>query len=88
MIKFIVVFILFLSYFLIIIYYERYDLIIGKIKIGYYSRSIRYGGVQRVIALLINLISKEKYFDIYLITDFKHSEGEYKIPNYINRICL
>ena len=88
MIKFIVIFILFLSYFLIIIYYERYDLIIGRIKIGYYSHSIRYGGVERVIALLINLISKEKYFNIYLITDNKKSDGEYKIPNYINRICL
>ena len=88
MIKFIVIFILFLSYFLIIIYYERYDLIIDKLKIGYYSHSIRYGGVERVIALLINLISKEKYFNIYLITDNKKSDGEYKIPNFINRICL
>ena len=88
MIKFIIIFILFLSYFLIIIYYEWYDLIIGKIKIGYYSRSIRYGGVERVIALLINLLSKEKYFNIYLITDNKKSDGEYKIPNFINRICL
>ena len=88
MIKFNVIFILFLSYFLIIIYYEKYDLIISRIKVGYYSHSIRYGGVERVIALLINLLSKEKYFNIYLITDKKKSDGEYKIPNYINRICL
>ena len=59
MIKFIVIFILFLSYFLIIIYYERYDLIISRIKIGFYSHSINYGWVEIVIALLINLISKE-----------------------------
>ena len=44
--------------------------------------------MERVIALLINLLSKEKYFDIYLITDNRKSEGEYKIPNNTKRLCL
>ena len=60
----------------------------GSIKIGFYSHSIRYGGVERVIALLINLLSKIKYFDIYLITDDRKSEEEYKIPNNTKRIFL
>jgi glycosyltransferase involved in cell wall biosynthesis len=44
--------------------------------------------VERVISLLINLLSNVKYFDIYLITDDRKSEGEYKIPNNTKRICL
>ena len=60
--KFNIIFILFLFYFLIIIYYERYNTIIGRIKIGYYTHSIRYGGVERVIALLNKFIIKRKLF--------------------------
>jgi len=74
--KFNLIFILFLLYIIIFFYYKRLD----KIKIGYYSNSIRYGGVERVTALLINLLSKEKFFNIYLITRNRKSEGEYKIP--------
>ena len=36
-----------------------------NIKIAFYYVSIRYGGVQRVIATLINFLSREKYFTIY-----------------------
>ena len=82
--KFNLIFILFLLYIIIFFYYKRLD----KIKIGYYSNSIRYGGVERVTALLINLLSKEKFFNIYLITRNRKSEGEYKIPKNIKRICL
>ena len=40
------------------------------------------------MALLINLLSKEKYFIIYSITDHRKSEGEYSIPNNTIRIYL
>ena len=40
------------------------------------------------MALLINLLSKEKYFKNYLITDLRKSKGEYAIPKNTKRICL
>ena len=40
------------------------------------------------MALLINLLSKEKYFKNYLITDLRKSKGEYAIPKSTKRICL
>ena len=86
--KYFFIFILFLLYLIIFIYYERYDLIIGSIKVGFYANSIRFGGVERVMALLINLLSTEKYINIYLITYELKSEEEYTTPNKTKRICL
>ena len=58
------------------------------IKVGYFSESIKYGGVERVMALLINYLSKEKYFKHYLITKKGKLEDEYSIPNETKRISL
>ena len=41
-----------------------YIQIIGSIKVAYYTHSIKYGGIERVVALLINMLSKEKYLKI------------------------
>ena len=68
--------------------YKKNDIKIGSIKVGFYSHSNKYGGVERVMALLINLLSKEKYFKNYLITDLRKSKGEYAIPKSTKRICL
>jgi len=59
-----------------------------NIKIAFYYVSIRYGGVQRVIATLINFLSREKYFTIYLITNRGRLQDEYPIPNTTKRIIL
>ena len=58
------------------------------IKIGYYCRSIKYGGIERVMALLINHLSKEKIFVHYLISKSGILEDEYPIPNSTRRINL
>lgn len=58
------------------------------IKIGYYCRSIKYGGVERVISLIINLLSKEKIFSHYLLTKSDILEGEYPLPNNTKRVRL
>ena len=58
-----------------------YIQIIGSIKVAYYTHSIKYGGIERVVALLINMLSKEKYLKIYLITHTKKLKEEYKIEN-------
>lgn len=60
----------------------------GLIKLAYYCNSIKYGGVERVISLIINHISKEKIFSQYLITKSDILEGEYFIPKNIKRIGL
>ena len=80
--------ILLLLYLIIFIYYENQNTINYKIKIGFYSHSLQYSGVGRVMALLINLLSKEKYFILYSITDYRKSHGDYAIPNSTKRICL
>ena len=60
----------------------------GPIKVAFYCESIKYGGRERVLASLINLLEKEKNFTIYLITDQGILEGEYSIPNSTKRISL
>ena len=64
------------------------DINVDIIKIGYYCSSLKYGGVERVMALLINLLSKEKIFVHYLITTIGILEDEYPIPNSTRRINL
>ena len=61
-------------------------MIIGSIKVAYYTHSIKYGGIERVVALLINMLSKENHLKIYLITDTKKLKEEYKIPDSTKRI--
>ena len=64
------------------------DINVDIIKIGYYCNSLKYGGVERVMALLINLLSKEKIFVHYLISKSGILEDEYPIPNSTRRINL
>ena len=49
---------------------------------------MKNGGVERVISLLINYLSKEKNFIIHLITIQRILDGEYLIPNNTKRISL
>ena len=58
------------------------------IKIGYYYDSIKFGGVERVLSLLINYLSKEKYFSQCLITNKGKSDEEFSIPESVGRIVL
>ena len=58
------------------------------IKIGYYCHAIKFGGIARSISLLINYLSKEKYFEQYLITDTIKLKKEYTLPTTIKRISL
>ena len=64
------------------------DIVEGSIKVGFWLPSIKYGGRERVISILLNYLSKEKYFTFYLITSSGILEGEYEIPAKINRISL
>lgn len=58
------------------------------IKVGYYSYSFKYGGIERVFSVLINYLSKESKFNFYLITKTGIIEGEYPILNKVKRISL
>ena len=83
----IIIFLIFLfSHILLNLKKEVYEY--GLIKIGFYCNSLKYGGVERVMALLVNYLSKEKYFTIYLITISNILNEEYPIPNNTKRISL
>jgi len=58
------------------------------IKVAFYCNSLKYGGVHRVISLLVNLLSKEKTFQFYLITRENKSNREYYVPKKSQRISL
>jgi glycosyltransferase involved in cell wall biosynthesis len=61
---------------------------ICSIKVAFYCNFFKNGGIQRVISLLINNISKEKKFAFYLITKYGKLEGEYSLPKNTKRIIL
>ena len=73
---------------LILLYFKEEVYEYGLIKVGFYCNSIKYGRVERVMALLVNYLSKEKYFTIYLITNSNILKEEYPIPNSTKRISL
>lgn len=58
------------------------------IKVAYFSLKMKYGGIERVISIIIKYLSKEKYFSFYLITKYKKQIDEYPLPNNIKRISL
>ena len=79
------IFIISLSYIFFSFYskYFKYK----YIKVAYYTGSMRYGGIERVFSVLINYLSKEKYFIFYLITYTGKLKGEYPVSN-AKRISL
>ncbi len=58
-----------------------------KIRIGIICYSIKNGGIERLVALLINYLYKVKIFNLYLITLIKET-NEYKIEGNISRIVI
>lgn len=60
----------------------------GFINVGYYCNSLKNGGVERVMSLLINYLSKERKFNHFLITNEGKSKGDYLIDQNIKRISL
>ena len=55
--------------------YTKLDKLNNIIKVGFYCDRIKYGGVERVISLLINYLSIESNFSLYLITNQGLLEG-------------
>ena len=61
---------------------------INHINIGYYCRCIKYGGVARVMAQLINYLSNGNKLINYLLTIKGILPDEYPIPNNTIRISF
>ena len=80
--------IFFLLIILFILFCNENNKDITSIKIAYYCNTFKNGGVERVMSLLINFLSKEKKFIHYLITIKRKSEGEYIVNPNITRISL
>lgn len=57
------------------------------IKLAIYCDSLKNGGIARNTAILINLLSDIKIFDLYLLTD-EINNNEYKISNNVKRINI
>ena len=64
------------------------DITKGSIKVSFWTNTIRYCGLERVITILLNYLAKEKYFTFYLITSLDILEGEYSVLKNIKRISL
>ena len=68
---------------------SKYDInSINKIRVAFYCTSLKYGGIERVTSILLNYLSKKKYFILYLITFTSILNDEYPLPNNIIRISL
>ena len=61
---------------------------INQINIGYYCICIKYGGVARVMAQLINYLANRNKIINYLLTIKGILDNEYPIPNNTIRISL
>ena len=57
----------------------------NKIQIGIYSIGLKYGGSERITALLINYFYKIEIFKICLFTKKKKENNEFYIPEIIKR---
>lgn len=61
---------------------------IHGIRLGIYTYSLKGGGTERVTALMINYLSNESIFNIYVFSQRKKEENEYKIPDNIKRTYI
>ena len=60
----------------------------NNIKVAFYCISFKYGGVERVTSILLNYLSYENKFNLFLITKKEIQLEEYIVPNNVNRISL
>ena len=77
-IKFILIF-----EFLIIIYVN-----IDKIRLAIYTYGLKGGGTERATALMVNYLSPIDSFNIYVFSQRKKEEKEFRIPNNIKRVFI
>ena len=59
-----------------------------QIKIGIYSFSLKYGGIERITSILINFLYKKKIFKIFLLTQKIKDNNEFIIPETIKRTII
>ena len=58
------------------------------IRIGIYTYGLKGGGTERATALLINYLSIDKIFIIYVFSQKPKEENEFKIPKNIKRVYI
>ena len=66
--------------------YARHS--IYKIRVAFYTVSLKNGGVERVTSILLNYLSKKKLFTLFLITTKPRLDDEYPLSDNIIRISL
>ena len=60
----------------------------NKIKVAFYSPSIKNGGIERITATLLNYLNNSNIFNIYLFTKKDKETNEFLIPEKIKRIVI
>lgn len=60
----------------------------NNIRVAFYCRSLKNGGIERVASILLNYLVKEEYFIFYVITYKPILKDEYALSNKIKRISL
>lgn len=60
----------------------------NKIRIGLFTHGLKYGGIQRMSALLLNYFDKTKIFNLFLFSQKNKEKNEYLIPDDIKRIFI
>ena len=60
----------------------------NKIKVAFYSRSIKNGGIERIAATLLNYLNNCNIFNLYLFTKNDKENNEFLIPEKIKRITI
>ena len=59
-----------------------------KINIAIYGHSIQNGGRARITTFLIDYLNTIKIFNIFLFTQLRNQENEYRIPSNIKRMTI
>ena len=59
-----------------------------KINIAIYGHSIQNGGRARITTFLIDYLNTIKIFNIFLFTQLRNQENEYRIPSDIKRMTI
>jgi hypothetical protein len=61
---------------------------IDNIRLGIYTYALKGGGTERITALMLNYLSKESNFYIYVFSQRQKEENEFKIPEKIKRTYI
>ena len=76
---------------LLLIFLTKYGIFYNntkKLRVGFYTYSLKGGGTERVTSIFVNYLSIESEYDIFLFSQKYKEKNEFVIPNSIKRIAI